>query len=120
MTTTPQARQALNDALSTVEDLTILTQYGEVTSNFPAAYVAPPTLDFIAFNSRPTSATFSIYVMVASNDYVAENLDDVLESVIDAVWNQVEDAAVDRAVPGIWQMGAAEQPAYVLNCEVPL
>lgn len=119
MMTTPQAQQALNDVLSTVDGLTVLDKYGQTTSNFPAVYVAPPVLEFVNFNSRPTTATFQIYVMVASNDYVAENLDDILETVIDAVWT-VPNAAVDRAIPGSYLMGSVEQPAYVLNCGVPL
>lgn len=120
MMTTEQARQALTDALSTVDDLFVLTQYGQTPPGYPAVYIGPPVLDFVSFNSRPTGATFQIYVMVANNDYVAESLDDVLENVIDAVWNQVTNAAVDRATPGTWLVGGSEQPAYVLNCEVPL
>jgi hypothetical protein len=118
--TTADVRTQLYTALSAVDDLTVLMHAGQETSIFPAVAVAAPVLGWTAYDvSAPDSATFQVYLIMASDDYVFEKLDDYINEVVAALWS-VDEAAVTRAIPATYPMGGVEMPAYSLTCEVSL
>lgn len=85
----------------------------------PAVYVGPPLLTWDGFDSDPTTATFTVYIVVPASDRAQEQLQDVLPAVATAV-DRVPDAVVKSARPGIWKAGSADLPTYEMSVHVSL
>lgn len=119
MSTIVEAAQALIDACKTVEGVEVYTDPG-ASVNPPAVLVEPPSLTWEAYStSAPTTATFTLYLLVRSDGYALSNLEPLVLGVTDALWD-VQNAVVTGAVPSNLPVGGANLPAYILTCEVSL
>lgn len=116
-------RSSLSAALLTVPNLAVYTDPGDVTDP-PAVVLGLPMLTWDTYGNpydgapSPTEATMNIYLMVAADEYAANNLSALIESVANAVWTAAE-FAVTRAVPGSFETSNVKLPAYVLTVVGP-
>lgn len=107
---------AIADALRTVSGLSVYTE-PDATPNVPCVYIGPPELTWTTYNqARPDQATFSLYLVVASNGNSVAALEPLLDAISDALASQT-DSALTQAVPSNWPVGGANLPAYLLTLE---
>jgi hypothetical protein len=115
----PDAFAALGAACAVIEGVSVYTDPG-ANINLPAVQLGFPELTFETYStSDPTTATFEIACVVASDGYTLTRLWPFTESVIDAIYG-VTDAVVTGAIPRSVTVGGTQLPAYILTCEVSL
>lgn len=85
----------------------------------PASLVGPPELEFETFQLKPTTARFPVFVMVAADEYAVERLWELPGKVAQAV-DELDDAAVTAASPGLFSAPGGELPCYELIVEMGL
>lgn len=113
------AANLLVDACNSVEGVQASTDPASAPS-LPAALIGLPELAWSTYNnSDPTSATFSVWVVVQSDGYALINLEPVVLLVIEAIYT-VTNAVVTGAVPTGVQLNGANNPAYLLTVEIGL
>lgn len=110
---------ALVTALRTVPGLRVAQDVGEVVDP-PAAILGPPLLAWNGYCDGPTSATFTVNVVVTFDERAMERLFAFLPLVAVAV-DSVPDAVVTAAAPGTYRIGNADLPCYAVTveCAVP-
>lgn len=123
MSTVGDAAFALSAALRTVDGIRAYPDPDNpgaaVNPDLAAAIVAPPSLQWEAMCIGPTTATFTVYLVVPLDDRSEENLYDLIGPVSEAL-DSVRDASVIRADPGVFSGGTQELPALELQVEVSL
>lgn len=119
-----EAAEALEVALGTVEGLRV---HRDVSSGIdpPCAVIGPPEIGWSGFcpDMAPTSARFTVHLVVRSNERTMERLWELVPAVALAI-EQADDmsmALLERAaVPGTFPSGGAELPAYELSVDAVL
>lgn len=110
------ARADLVEALGEVEDLRVYTKPATMVDP-PAAVVALPDLQFETYCAGvPTSATFSIPLIVKANDKAIDALEELLLAAAAAV-EALPSAVVTAARIGSWD---DTLPAYDMEVEYAL
>jgi hypothetical protein len=119
--TASSTAQAILDALSAVDGLTVVTaDRASSLATFPAVVVALPELGWSTYNtSLPTTATYSLHVVVRSDGFSLPPLESAVSEVVAALW-AVTDVVVTAATPGQFIAGSVQLPAYLLTCEASL
>lgn len=84
-----------------------------------AVVLGPPTLEWAGVCPGPTSARWTVYVVVKASDRALQRLWDLVPAVADAV-DAVPDAAVIRADPGVFSAGGVDLPCYQIQVDVSL
>lgn len=89
----------------------------------PTIVVGPPSLSWEAYCATPTSARFTVFVIVPADELAQERLWELVprvgthvEQVPDAVVSPVEEAAQ----PTTFRSSGVELPAYQIQVDVPL
>lgn len=117
-----QARQELIGALRQVEGLHVSGDPGQVGVP-PVALVGIPAVGWRAYDRQPTDARFVVALVVPADDRATERLCRLLPLVVDAVEAAgvatVQDGAA-AAVPGVWNIGGADLPAWEVTFNVEL
>lgn len=115
-----EALQAIKDAVLTVDGVGFFN-IGEAPH--PPCVVADlPSLGWTGgpYNtSQPNTATFLLFLCVPMDVYVLSNLEPLVLSVTEAIYNHIEGAVFTDAVPGTFS-GPTNMPCYVMTCEVNL
>jgi len=107
----------ITDALKTVEGV----RFYDYSDNIdpPAVLVSPPTLDWEAYASQPTTATVQVFLVVSQNDRALPQMLKYIEPVSDAL-DSVTNAVVQTAIPTIFQAGNSDLPCYAISVEISL
>jgi hypothetical protein len=117
------AAEALEAALRTVDGLRVFRDPG-ATVDPPAAILGAPALGWRAFCPAPTSARFTVFVVVAANERAMEQLWDLVPVVAAAVEEQVQEASVRdgdaAALPTTFPTGGSNLPAYAIEIDYEL
>lgn len=117
---TREAAEALLAALDTVEGCKSYRMGDNITP--PGLVLGPPALTFEGYCADPllpTSATFIVWVVVAADSFSMERLWDLVPTAAQAI-ETVPDAGVERADPGVFDLGTNGLPAYLLTVPVTL
>jgi len=109
------ARTALADALRTVPSIRVYTT-PNARVDPPGAVLSLPDLEFEAYCTEPTKATFSIALVAKLNERAVDVLEELVLSASTAI-EAVESAVVLTARIGAWD---DQLPAYELEVEVAL
>lgn len=80
----------------------------------PGLVIGPPALTWEGYCSDPTAAVFMVYFVVAADDRSMAALYAGIPVVAAAI-DGVENAVLARAMPGAWQGGGTELPAYLFE-----
>lgn len=107
------ARRSLIDTLSGV-GIRVVMDVGQSVDP-PALVIVPPHLAYERYGPSPSSATFRVPLVVASDDRSQDRLDELLDRVEQAVF-EASDAALTEAAPGSW--GTPSLPCFLLTIEV--
>lgn len=110
------AAESLRVALASVTGLRVYTDPA-ATIDPPGVVLTPPTLTWEGYRSDPTDATFVAAVVVKPDERAMSRLWELVPLVAAAV-DEIPDAAVKRAEPGVWTSN--ELPAYLIEIEVAL
>jgi len=87
----------------------------------PCAVIAPPQIDFEAYDNAPTGLTFTLYLVVQPDDRMMSRLFDLIEPVSNAVWDNVPNAAVTSASPAAYPISdTSSLPCYQITVEMSL
>ncbi|PRX48681.1 hypothetical protein B0I33_104499 [Prauserella shujinwangii] len=115
-----EAARRLLAAVETVDELRVYRAPG-ANVDPPAGFVGPPRLQWETGCPEPTTATFVVIVMVASNERVLEQLWELVPRVSEAVDELLPEAAVTTALPNMFTTGnGTELPSYEITVEVSL
>ena len=85
----------------------------------PALVLGPPEIEWDTGCLEPTSARFSVLVIVTDDDRSLDRLLPLVRSVADVI-NEVDNVVVLRARPGRYTAHDGEAPAYEIVCEAAL
>lgn len=113
-----EAAAILADAARDVPGVRIYTDPGANTDP-PAVVVGPPVLAWEAQCLDPSSARFTVYLMVPADERAMERLWDLVPQLADQ-FDRLADAAVTGAVPFIFNAAGVDLPAYAITVEVGL
>lgn len=82
----------------------------------PGLVIGPPALTWEGYcpDGDPVEGVFMVYFVVAADDRSMVNLYAGIPAVAVAI-EGVENAVVVRAMPGAWQGGGTELPAYLFE-----
>jgi hypothetical protein len=87
----------------------------------PAVVVGPPTLSWDGVGSivtgQPTTAQWSVYLVVAQNQYAIDVLLSLVTQITAAI-EQFTSAVVLGARPGIYPSPQGNLPAYVITVQM--
>lgn len=113
-------REQLADALRGVEGVRYYSDPAGLADP-PASVLGPAELSWDAAGclDGPTSATIRVYVLHARDDRAAERLPD-LTVLVAAALDELPIAAVQRADPGVFNVGGQDLPSYEITVEVDL
>lgn len=117
--TVKEAAEALQAALKTVPGTRVYTDPSAMVDP-PGLVIGPPRLQWQTMCTGPTEAVFTVYVVTALNDRTLERLWELVPQVADAVDNNMYDAVVLRADPGVFPAGGPDLPAYEMTIEISL
>ena len=119
---TRESAEALLAALDAADEKTKAYRLGENITP-PAFVLGPPSLLFEGYCAdplQPSSATFTVWVVVDANEWSMERLWDLVPLAATAV-ESVQDAGVERADPATYPVGGdLDLPAYTLTVPVTL
>lgn len=118
---TREMAEALLAALGAADEKTAAYRVGENITP-PAFVLGPPSLLFEGYCADPllpTSATFTVWVVVDANAWSMERLWDLVP-IAGAAVESVPDAGVERADPATYPLGDLDLPAYTLTVPVTL
>lgn len=88
--------------------------------NLPAAVLSLPTFDWSNYSQAdPTDATFTLYVVVKADGYVISVIEPIMMQIVEALYSGT-DLVVSHAVPGTFESGGTQLPAYVVTVEALL
>lgn len=118
MGTVREAAEALEATLRTVTGVRVYRDPGAALDP-PAVVLGPPALTWESNCLEPTEARFIISAVGKADERALERFWDLGPALAVAL-DQVLDAAVIRADPGVWTAGAAELPAYNIQVDVAL
>lgn len=118
MRTVAEAAEELREALAARGDVIVTTNPG-ATIDPPAVLFGPPVLDWEGYGPRPTTATFTLYVITMQDDILLERLWELVPSIVETV-ESVTDAVVPTATPGTVPAGGVDLPSYALRVEMSL
>lgn len=102
---------------------TVLRIYRDGTNPVdpPGIVLGPPQLRWEAADNGVTSFTLILYLIVKADDRMMSRLFDLVEPVANAVWDNVETAAVTDASPGSYPISdTTSLPCYQLTVEMSL
>jgi hypothetical protein len=86
----------------------------------PAVLIGAPTLNFQAYCREPSSATYTLYLVVPLGAKPMEQLWDLVPKVTEAL-DEMPDAAVTTARPGgVFNNAGTDLPCYEIPTEVSL
>lgn len=117
MSVAGDATSDLEAAAATVAGVQVAPLGAELTP--PAVVIGPPRLEWVANCPGPTTALFSVFVIVALSDRALEQLYELAPAVADAIEANTP-GVVLSADPGTYNGGTGDLPAYVLTTEYPL
>lgn len=112
------AAQLIEAALREVEDVDVTADLG-ANLDPPAVILGPPDLAFEAMSSTPTVAAFPVWVVAGADEDAMPRLWALLPAVAAAV-DDLDFAAVTVAIPGAYNSGGSDLPAYELTVEAAL
>jgi hypothetical protein len=112
--------EALLAALDAASEKTKAYKLGDNITP-PGFVLGPPSLLFEGYGTPvvPTSAVFTVWVVVDANEWSMERLWDLVPLAVTAV-ESVVDAGVERADPATFPLGDLDLPAYSLTVPVTL
>lgn len=113
------AATAIVEALDTVDGVRSYTDLGAVVDP-PATLLGPPALTWAGVGSAPSEARFLVVVVVQADDRAMPRLWDLVPRVVEALEDNVQDAVVVSASPGVWTGGGTELPCYEITVEISL
>jgi hypothetical protein len=120
MRTADEAGQQIKAALKLVDNLSV---YDDPSATFrpPAALVGAPRLR-CEIGSRPTSATFFVFVAVSVGDKSIGQLVEMIPDVIEAIESNVDNAVVAQELEPVALVanGSTSLPAYMIPVDVDL
>ncbi|TDD98899.1 hypothetical protein [Jiangella asiatica] len=114
-----EAAEAIEAALAAVPNLRVTRDPG-ASLDPPAAVIMPPRLTWETGCTEPTAATFLVYLTQRFDDRSIENLWDLVPVAAAAIDEGTDFAVVTIALPGTYQVGNADLPAYELTVEADL
>lgn len=115
MSAVTEAAAELAGALRSIEGVRVYDLGQSVDP--PGIVIGPPRLEWAAYSTEITSASFPVYLVAALGDRTLEQLTELAPKVA-AVIEQLTDASIDSADPTIYPVG--ELPAYLFIAEFPL
>lgn len=113
-----ESAELIEQALNTVEGARV---YRDPSARVdpPGLVMGPPLLQWDAFSHEPTRATWTVYAVASMSDRALERLWEFVPRVAAAA-DEVVDAVVTRASPGLFTAGTTSLPCYDIEIEVAL
>lgn len=115
-----QAAADLEAAVRQVDGVRFYRDPSAAMVDPPAALVGPPRITFDGMCPGPTAATFVVYVLASMDERAVSRLWDLVPLVAEAIDEQVRDAVVTEANPGVFDAGGNDLPSYEITVEVAL
>jgi hypothetical protein len=113
------AAVALEAAVATVDGLRVFRDPGAAVDG-PTAILGAPALTWEVVCREPTSARWTVFVVVPNNERAVEMLWDLVPAVVGAVEEHTA-GVVTRADPGSFPPGdEGVLPAYLVQVDIPL
>lgn len=113
-------RDRVEDLEAAIASVPDMRAYRDTAANveLPAAVIGPPLLTWEGVcTGPPSSARFLVYVIVPLDEWAMDRLWELVPMVGKAIESQTDAVAV-TALPGVYNAGGVDLPAYELTVEV--